>query len=312
MTALKKGRKRSSMPAQSKPSEIVAETCASSQQENAKTSVNLEPDYVRVPKTEYEEIKNRVRAIERRLSLELDTAQTKTDVDEDPIEKVQDAYEKTLHEAQPLSPTTDHLARRFSRELKIRKSSETRVIRSPSSRKIGSLRRKSRDSERQNAVARRQSWHVSSVDVGPKSCLKRGRPNTVKSGLRTPTKEVVDNQTTLAKKLEDSDGKCNKRSSSFNGTSAMKTKNSADREREKWTTANHFFNKLTPNGGLNLENARASIVKLRNQNAGMVLAKAKLFDGLQDSDSSTFSYEDNNRYLWLRTCKLGFIRNLLV
>lgn len=154
-----------------------------------------ELDYVKISRTEYEEIKNRVSAIEQRISLELDhfshensaEQQSSSDSD-DVIVKVQTAYEKTLVEAEPLSPTTDQLARRLSKELKIRRSYEQKVVRSPSARKIGSLRRRSRELERQNAkIQRNQSWHVDHVGAIPRINLKRGRPNTVLTGLRHPT-----------------------------------------------------------------------------------------------------------------------------
>lgn len=90
---------------------------------------------------EYEEIKSRVSEIERRISLELDFRSP------DGLEKVQTAYEKTLVNAEPLSPTTDQLAKRFSKELKIRRSADQKVVRSPSARKIGSIR-KSRELDR--------------------------------------------------------------------------------------------------------------------------------------------------------------------
>lgn len=227
-----------------------------------------DPDYVRIPKAEYEEIKSRVRAIEKRISLELD----KDPNTDDAIEKVQDEYEKTLIQTEPLSPTTDHLARRLSKELKIRKNSESKVIRSPSARKIGSLRRRSKETER--AIVRRQSWHVANLEVVPKVNLKRGRPNTVQSGLKTPpTKESP-----MAIK-----------SSSFDEASLSSPITRSRSKQEKWANAEGFFNKLklTPsNSTVSLESCRASIVKLRHQNAGMVLAKAKLFDELLDSDSS--------------------------
>lgn len=107
-----------------------------------------EDEYVKIPKSEYEEIKNRVSAIESRISQEF-----KNISDEDleiltcsPMSKVQNEYEKTLDQAGIGSfSSTDQLAKRLSRELKIRKSSEHKVLRSPSARKIGSLRRKSQD-----------------------------------------------------------------------------------------------------------------------------------------------------------------------
>lgn len=134
-----------------------------------------EPDYVRVSKKEYEELGNRVLAMERKLR-EFDTVDSLVDSDNDNnvnreidislennIENVQTAYEKTLDTAS-LSPTTDQLARRLSRDLRIRRSIEQQVIRSPSARKIGTIRRKSSEREKKNAhVVRNQSWHVSST-----------------------------------------------------------------------------------------------------------------------------------------------------
>ncbi|ENN72791.1 hypothetical protein YQE_10596, partial [Dendroctonus ponderosae] len=94
-----------------------------------------DPEYVRVSKTEYEEFKNRVSAIERRISIELDNVQSHMQNDNNVnceidtnIDNVQSAYEKTLETAS-LSPSTDQLARRLSRDLKIRRSAEQKIIR---------------------------------------------------------------------------------------------------------------------------------------------------------------------------------------
>lgn len=252
-----------------------------------KTLDSSDTDYIRIPKMEYEQIESRVSAIEKRISFELDSVSTKENVqqvEENTLEKVQVEYQKTLNQVEQLSPTTDHLARRLSRELKIRKKPENKVIRSPSARKIGSLRRKSKESERQTAVVRSQSWHVSTLDIVPKINLKRGRPNTVQSGLKTPpVKEqqglLVQNDTSSNKSVQ----------SSSTSVNTPITRNKGLTKTEKWANAEGFFNKLqTPtNSTSNLETCRASIVKLRSQNAGMVLAKTKLFDGLLDSDNST-------------------------
>lgn len=67
--------------------------------------------------------------------------------------QVQDQYEKTLEESEKLlleRSTSEQLARQLSRGLRIRKSAEQRVIRSPSARKIGAIRRRSRESPRGN------------------------------------------------------------------------------------------------------------------------------------------------------------------
>ncbi|KAK5647345.1 hypothetical protein RI129_002237 [Pyrocoelia pectoralis] len=132
-----------------------------------------EADYVKISRTEYEDIQNRVSAIEQRISLELDSA----------VETVQTVYESTLYKAEHLSPTDDHLARRLSKELKIRRSIDQR---SPSARKIGTLRRRSRDLERQNnnRLCRNQSLQLPNQSA---ITLRRGQPNTLGMGLPNPS-----------------------------------------------------------------------------------------------------------------------------
>lgn len=66
---------------------------------------------------------------------------------------VQGAYVKTLEESEKLlleRTATEQLARQLSRGLRIRRSADQRVIRSPSARKIGAIRRRSRESPRVN------------------------------------------------------------------------------------------------------------------------------------------------------------------
>lgn len=118
------------------------------------TFTSQKGEFVRVSKSEYEEIKSRVSAIEKRLSLELDNIQSTVIHNEvNIIHNVQSAYEQTLEQAQPMSPGTDNLARRLSKELKIRNASD-KVIRSPSARKIGNIRRRSRERERPNKISK--------------------------------------------------------------------------------------------------------------------------------------------------------------
>jgi len=106
---------------------------------------------------------------------------------------------KTLEETTPINSvacTTDQLAKRLSRELKIRRSTECR---SPSARKIGTIRRRSRENGAR--LSRSTTWHMgtTSKNISEKidsmskeslclrSNLKRGRPNTVQTGLRHPS-----------------------------------------------------------------------------------------------------------------------------
>jgi len=111
------------------------------------SSDHCEEDYVKIPKSEYEDIKNRVSAIESRISQEFGCIYNeKNDITTHSLNNIQSAYEKTLEEASIESVlTSDYLAKRLSKELKIRRSGEHKIIRSPSARKIGSLRRRSQE-----------------------------------------------------------------------------------------------------------------------------------------------------------------------
>ncbi|XP_046402105.1 uncharacterized protein LOC124168051 isoform X2 [Ischnura elegans] len=177
---------------------------------------------------EYQEIKNKVSAIENQLMEEFGRLGATVDGNICPpgvscakkgnsdinseqskvLDSVQTKYEKTLEEAERFSDSSaDQLAKRLSRDLKIRWSAEHKIIRSPSARKIGSLRRRSRESLKQQKVN-------ASTDGGPQnscnpsvannsadfevasrsghnranhSSLRRGRPNTVLTGLRHPS-----------------------------------------------------------------------------------------------------------------------------
>lgn len=101
-------------------------------------------EYIQIPKSEYEEIKNRVSALETRMSQEFACVNNRESIDS--VHQVQTEYEKTLEEANIESITSaDHLAKRLGKELKIRKSTENKIIRSPSARKIGNLRRRSQE-----------------------------------------------------------------------------------------------------------------------------------------------------------------------
>jgi hypothetical protein len=358
-----------------------------------------ETEFVRIPKSEYEAIKNRVSAIENRISQEFgnmicidDTAanmlppmtgSSSTEVNSN-AELVQTAYERTLVESEKLGDaSTDHLARRLSRELRLRRSLESKVIRSPSARKIGSIRRRSKENAKpvfklpseKNEAPRNMAWHL---DVRPSvaqispfypcSNLKRGRPNTIFTGLPQPSprntvnmknailtnkcqedlpsgdknKErfqnyhscIMDdmmNKTDLAQYLDffrESDGPMTRskarRASSFHGSEwAFRNKPEADvmksgsyvdicetvvhkslslegnadrREQHKeneWQTADVFFSDVQTLKEEAPVTGRASVAKLRSQNAGMVLERMKLFDakancnvGQQEKDKS--------------------------
>ncbi|KAK7021121.1 hypothetical protein SK128_027001 [Halocaridina rubra] len=114
-------------------------------------------------------------------------------------EMIQNAYERMKVESKDLgSSPSESLTRRLDKELKIRnrKSSEHKVIRSPSERKIGTIRRRSKEliqnaakslismddtpGKKQQETPRMKEYLIQTpVNVS----LRRGKPNTVKSGL---------------------------------------------------------------------------------------------------------------------------------
>lgn len=269
------------------------------------TIPNPEPDYVKISKVEYEEIKNRVSAIERRISLELESVESGI-VADDVIDSVQSEYEKTLTQSEHLSPTTDQLAKKFGKDLKIRRSCEQKVFRSPSARKIE--RRRSRELEKAK-IARNQSWHVTSniPRVGIKRELAASdnfECTPVKMSRRTTRSSSFQGNpavTPLTPQNSRSSARISRKTSraspsTFNNAQVTpKTPTSladnatlgytradtatlgwsADSVAPSWTSAEGFFNHLQPSA---LENNRASLAKLRKQNAGMVMAKAKLFE----------------------------------
>lgn len=221
--------------------------------------------FMRISKSEYKAITKRVSAIESRISQEFSKVHADSlaakPMDEDymPIsgpENVRNQYEKTLEEcasASSSSPSssaaTDQLAKRLSRELKIRRSSAEhhRVIRSPSARKIGTMRRRSRENVR---LSRNFSWHLGgststtstttqddlSANIAAKVNLKRGRPNTVQSGLRnrSPSRQKIHS---AAEPVADADQKEQQFDlapppSEFSDTAATA---------EEWINAENFF-----------------------------------------------------------------------
>lgn len=298
-------------------------------------------DFVHVPKSEYEDLKCRLSAIESCISHEFSSVSTsESKTSPDPLNAantplaVQNVYEKTLEDADTAKDaSTDILAKRLSRELKIRRSSDCKVIRSPSARKIGSIRRRSR--ERQSPSVRRElrrnkSWHMmqrpvnvalatplSAVDLpsAQNSRLRRGRPNTVFSGLPHPTpnrisKEIKNDDIIQILGADNSPVTRSqaRRASSFHGSEVtspslpsykkcrsqvnlakaallahaqQKNKGSMDHD-EKWRDAQELLSSSKDLLSGVPATGRESIAKLRSENAGKVLATAKLFNASAD------------------------------
>jgi len=143
--------------------------------------------------SQYEEIKCKVASLENQLNHVLNQAELEAAVPASghTASFVQNEYEKTLEDSEPFNTcqTTDQLAKRLSRDLKIRRSGENKVIRSPSARKIGTLRRRSKESGRivRTTSSGRLSRSPSRITVPQQRSLKRGRPNSVVSGLTQPS-----------------------------------------------------------------------------------------------------------------------------
>lgn len=227
--------------------------------------------------SEYDEIKDRVTAIETRISKEFNKIQSSmlnNSIDSVDIadhlngpEKVLEKFSKTLEETESMNstPSTEQLAKHLSRGLKIRRSAEHKVIRSPSARKIGSIRRRSQENVR---LTRNRSWHLDKapqpiviknhmtdlncarIQTSPlapsssqshmqKANLRRGRPNTVQTGLRqvhaSPTQKSTDASTTPSKFAI----------SSHNHIENIQNVANMDLQNENWICADKFFDEKT-------------------------------------------------------------------
>lgn len=254
---------------------IQDETISSPAPNTNSTSAKVGQWNAQMSKNEYEAIKERVSAIESRISKEftkLRSSLSNTSLDSvdaldhrDGPERVLEKFERTKEETGMMntSPMTEQLAKRLSRGLKIRSSGEVKVCRSPSARKIGSIRRRSQENVR---LTRTKSWHMGSSVQSPTvhimrparvtrnsplqplpvtNCptsvrnvqtsrvnLKRGKPNTFQNGLR------------LTQKLD-----TNHYSAGLNTTikpdavdeTTRKKEFDADLQNEKWVCADIFF-----------------------------------------------------------------------
>lgn len=291
-------------------------------------------DFVRISRSEYEDIKNRVSQIESRISSEFENivGVSMSDLEltlEEPrrsLKTVQTAYERTVESAEKLnSPTSDELAKKLNRELRIR-SSEKKVIRSPSARKIGTIRRRSR--ENAPVIKRNLSLNIperinNQVQFYPVTSLRRGKPNTVQNGLPSPVtmpqSQVKMHYYDFASNLKLEPFKTQgletnafdlnsfgvltrsqaRRASSFHGCDLSKVPSSTPNihstptppyatrlsQEINWKTAEDFLREeKTEDKSVT---GRPSVAKIRSQNAGMVLAKAKLFSTMVDSEQKT-------------------------
>ncbi|XP_072753750.1 uncharacterized protein [Anoplolepis gracilipes] len=329
---------------------------------NADTSLSsdhCEEDYVRISKREYEEIKNRVSAIESRISQEFGCIYNEeNNMTTHSVNKVQTAYEKTLEEASIENTlTSDYLAKKLSKELKIRRSREHKIIRSPSARKIGSLRRRSQEKVTSKRIRRTASWHISpefnlqhhtqlDKQVNVYSIEKQSNllsnkyleeqsysaeryngiisnntrdeitclhnqmnasisaeqykisnndlnlsgfkdlhltNNCTTSYVRRASsfhgKDFVDNSCYFDKKIDELKKTNSHQNIALNNDCLQKDNIVSEGSKEiSWKDADKYFQSVSRTNTPAPQTGRASVAKLRTQNAGMVLAKAKLFD----------------------------------
>lgn len=296
-----------------------------------------EKDYVRISKQEYEEIKSRVSAIETRLSREFTDVVPRVQ----PLQQVQNVYEQTLEEVAMLNcHGSEHLARRLSKELKIRPKEEAKIIRSPSARKIGSIRRRSK--ENLTKIVRHKSWNAMDMFYPYVGLARRERTSSAKPEREDRDSTAEWDVSTSERSMNVSDssqkyyqrkrislvtdyglnktiGKVNPRRSlnittnnwdeTRSDKSANNTPNSNDKKKwthlknqqnlrnnqvpkespansqQKWRNAAAFFMNKTGEVESSGQSGRPSVNKLRRQNAGAVLAKAKLFETSSDKSS---------------------------
>ncbi|XP_026743258.1 uncharacterized protein LOC113504939 [Trichoplusia ni] len=330
---------------------------------SAHDTIDLSPDmkqsdkdYVRISKQEYEEIKSRVSAIENRLSREFTDVIPRVQ----PLQQVQNVYEQTLEEVAMLHcPTSDHLARRLSKELKIRPNEEAKIIRSPSARKIGSIRRRSK--ENITKIVRHKSWNVSSqsqqsshntdrfypyVGMNRRDRSSAAKPNlesqkpladewdasaseinnvssasqkyrlrkrvsvndysTEKLVSRIPARRSLnvtvnnswDNTTseTSMNNTFNSSAKSNDSETACYQNITHRNRKPSPQSHQKWRSAAAFFMDKTGEVEKTSHSGRPSVNKLRRQNAGAVLAKAKLFESSSDKSSERHDKAAHNGF----------------
>ncbi|XP_018052245.1 PREDICTED: rho GTPase-activating protein 11A-like [Atta colombica] len=323
------------------------------------SSDHYEEDYVRIRKSEYEDIKNRVSAIESRISQEFGCIYNeKDDITTQSLNNIQTAYEKTLEEASIENTlTSDYLAKRLSKELKIRRSGEHKIIRSPSARKIGSLRRRSQEKAASKRIRRTASWHISpefnlqhhvqlerQVNVCPiekqsiysnkylkehshsaEKCnenisnnmrdeiaclhnqintlisrsserkisnnsdldlsgfkdlhLNNNHITSVRRASSFHGKDFVDNSSYFDKKIDELKKANSHQNIALNNDCLLSDKTIFEGSNKiSWKDADKYFKSVSRRNTPAPQTGRASVAKLRTQNAGMVLAKARLFD----------------------------------
>lgn len=230
------------------------------------------------------------------------------------LDQVQTRYEQVIVNTENLiSPKTEHLAQHLCRNLKIRKSLDHCLIRSSSARKIGKIRRRSKDIAQLSSISILNVLNEPISNVGVKELQEKAlkcnhlKSNDVKS-LQTHNRKKTDNvlnnmnvdasdeQWTSGTDLFINPNTENGNENLFSETQIKLVE--TPRSRKSYIDLNNSqmfpSNTLTrePSNFLKFistatytltseENSdRASLSRLRTQNAGTVRTKTKLFDQL--------------------------------
>uniref|UniRef100_A0A0A9VV41 Rho GTPase-activating protein 11A n=2 Tax=Lygus hesperus TaxID=30085 RepID=A0A0A9VV41_LYGHE len=241
-------------------------------------------EFMSVRKDEFMDIKNRVSLLECKLQNEFDIISLNDRVcsnddeigdnsifhtfENEPM-SVDDVFNRTVHESQKIS--TAH-----NNDFEIRKTQ--RAIRSPSARKIGSFRNKRKVSRHSSLnLCDRPSRSRYPEDVYSSKRLRRGRPNTVFSGLPVPSLSSHSSDTNLDMTPADIESTLK-----LLKNEDMTVQN-LEKSCDKWPAA-----RIMNEAASSAECRRSSINFIRQRNAGMVLQKAKLFGDVKpcmaDSD----------------------------
>ncbi|XP_023033987.1 rho GTPase-activating protein 11A [Drosophila willistoni] len=285
---------------------------------------STDSDKIHIFKSEYEAIKQRVTAIENQISQEFEDVSQKVLLSPpdnllNGPEVVQNKFEKILIETEAYA-ATEQLAQSLKKGLKITRRIDQQVIRSPSARKIGTIRRRSKERSR---ITRTKTWHVSGTSV-INDPLSSNKPlptiqvDTAVTPLKSSSKQneevisenwlpaetffeslpschsVMATNDKLNSKYRNSQlYKCALYTPTFNNVKStnafpeicntpMLPPKSVSVKRTPMCLSSRLA-AATPS---NEDNGRESIARLRSQNAGMVRAKAKHFDKLEDSAKS--------------------------
>lgn len=305
-------------------------------------------NYIKLPVENYIEIEERVISLEKQISEEFKCLSNygsiclgNDSIDTSGPERVQNKFEQTLENIETLNENSlsGQLANHLKQELRIRNKNDPVILRSPSARKIGTIRRRSRElittaksrkltNIKQNEIFPEDITNkIAKLSTNSKINLIRGKPNTITTGLTqslpfTKKIDVMPTNNFIIENVICSDitpqyrnsltnvylNNCTKYCTTSSLTTPIKTHTieigtqsgdmQSHKKKKKSSSKpcmrsslltkkfNLQLNECDGTNSINLfpeiveQTGRASIARIRVQNAGMVLEKAKLFNGM--------------------------------